>query len=261
MSHATVRMSQLVRHAMIVSSLRARLVNVAGDCLRSLFIAVRDARHCTMEGKRIVSKTSFVAGWIASSVIAVLLAVGIATAIFAQSLPVVLGVAALEGVCLGVVQQMLLRRTEPAVALRWALATMAGAILGRGCEFLLDTAGQAYAVGAWPPIVQGAASGLVIGVLMAFPQIFVLRGHVPGAWRWLAVRGGAWALALVLLFIGTSALGPTYAAAPLVMIAAVATVFAMVAAIVGALEGFVMAGLLRLPNVDRGHHVAPRVEV
>lgn len=204
-----------------------------------------------------MSKTRFVSGWIASSVVAVLLAVGVATAVLAQSLPFVLGVAAVEGLCLGVIQHVLLRRTAPALASRWAAATIAGALLGRACEFLVDTSRQASFVDSWSPIAQAAAVGtlgLAIGVLMAAPQALVLGRHIPGAWRWLAVRGGAWAIALMLLFASGSVLQTLSSAGPLVAIAAMVSIFAAVAAVTGALEGLGMAGMLRLGGRTGASH-------
>jgi hypothetical protein len=198
-----------------------------------------------------MSKAGFVTGWIASSVAAVLLGVGIATLLLAHSMAVVLAVAALEGLCLGGIQQLILRQSNKGQAANWLLATVAGALLGRAAEFLCDTSTQASIVSEWSPVAQAVAVaglGLVVGMIMAVPQYFVLRRHAPQAWRWLLVRGGAWALGLVVLFAAANPLASIGNTPPIVAILAVASVFAAIAAIVGVLEGFGLAAILRIES-------------
>jgi hypothetical protein len=75
----------------------------------------------------------------------------------------------------------------------------------------------------------------------------VLRGHVAGAAWWIFARALAWGVGLPLLMFAASVIAHASSAPPLVLLGIVLTVFAAIAAIVGAIEGLAMDRLLAHP--------------
>jgi hypothetical protein len=86
------------------------------------------------------------------------------------------------------------------------------------------------------------ALGFVVGAVMAAPQAITLRGRVHGPWRWILVRGIAWALALPTIGVASALLVGSVTASTLGMLCIVA----VTAAGLGAIEGVSIATLARL---------------
>jgi hypothetical protein len=91
---------------------------------------------------------------------------------------------ALLGVVLGAAQALALRsRVAP---LPWIGATAVGLAVG----VTVGSAAVDYGTGPADLAVQGAISGAILGVA----QLFVLRGRLPAAWRWVPLTAIAWTL-------------------------------------------------------------------
>src|SRR5687768_8677470 len=91
---------------------------------------------------------------------------------------------ALLGAVLGPAQVLALRsRVAP---LPWIGATAVGLAVG----VTLGSAVVDYGTGPSDLAVQGAISGAVLGAA----QLLVLRGRLPGAWRWVPLTAVAWTL-------------------------------------------------------------------
>ncbi|HEY3471214.1 MAG TPA: hypothetical protein VGL47_39195 [Amycolatopsis sp.] len=126
-----------------------------------------------------------------------------ANASAAVTVPVLLLAGALEGAALGSGQAWVLHRALPALnPRRWIAATAAAAAFA----YLVGLAPSTWAssMTTWPPVllwpvvtVLGVALLLSIGVA----QWLVLRRHVAGSARWIAVTAGAWLLGLAV-FLG-----------------------------------------------------------
>lgn len=195
------------------------------------------------------SSRTIVLGWITVSMIAELLAAGFALVAMATTLGGVLLAAAMEGVVLALGQRLLLR---PAAGRRfvtaWAIATIAGALIGRTLEYAIDVGPAAAGASRWQPVMQifgGIALGLVVGGCMALPQTLVLQRRTARGWTWLVTRAVAWAIALPLLLLAGSLVSAFSATSLSAVGASVLAVVAVAALLAGAIEGTVMASLVR----------------
>lgn len=192
---------------------------------------------------------TIILGWIAVSMIAELLAAGFALVAMATTLSGVLTAAAIEGVLLALGQRVLL---QPAAGRRfvtaWAIATLAGALIGRTLEYGIDVGPAASVASHWHPVVQvvgGVALGFLIGACMALPQTLVLQRRTARPWTWLLTRALAWAIALPLLLLAGSLVTAFSATSLTAVGTSVLTVVAVAALVAGAIEGTVMASLVR----------------
>jgi hypothetical protein len=88
------------------------------------------------------------------------------------------------GLAPGAAQALALRPRVPAAP--WLGASAAGLAGG----LALATAAVAYHTGPVDLAVQGAVSGAALGAA----QALVLRGRLPGPWRWAPLTAAAWAL-------------------------------------------------------------------
>jgi hypothetical protein len=141
-----------------------------------------------------------------------------------------------EGACLGYAQARALRGIVPGVpAGPWVAATVAGAAVAWAFG---ATAGQLPDFGApvWVTVAAWAVAGPVMLLAIGGPQAMVLRGHVPGAWRWVVVNVIGWLFALPATFVaGLFVDESTARAAVLGVFIAAGVVMAMIiAAITGA---------------------------
>ena len=91
---------------------------------------------------------------------------------------------ALLGAVLGTAQALALR--SRVALLPWVGASAAGLAVGVS----LGSAAVDYGTGAADLALQGAISGAALGAA----QLLVLRGRLPGAWRWLPLTALAWTL-------------------------------------------------------------------
>lgn len=173
----------------------------------------------------------------------------------------VLGViagASIEGSVVGTLQWLVLRRPLAGLGwLSWAAATAIGAGIAWALGFLpstiasLLTAAESTQAGGGMALqdvsglaLYGMAAGLgfVAGSILAVAQWWVLRRFVPHASWWILASGGAWALGMVLIFLGMSAI-PTEAMT--ISTAALLVAFVVVAGgIVGAAQGLALIWLL-----------------
>jgi Ca2+/Na+ antiporter len=115
--------------------------------------------------------------------------------------------------------------------------------VGRTVQFGVDTSGVAGAVADWslaPQAALGCALGLFVGGLMAAPQAWVLAEHVERPWRWIGARAAAWGLALPLLLVTADTWLGGVSSVPLGIFATVLAAFAVVAALVGTIEGIAL---------------------
>jgi hypothetical protein len=168
----------------------------------------------------------------------------------------VLAGACVEGGIVGTAQWLVLR--GPLAGLSWIVWAAATAI-GAGIAWALGllpttiislTTATAENASASPPnpselVVYSlaAALGLVAGAILALAQWWVLRRFVPRASWWILASAIAWALGMVLVFIGTSFIPDSGVTASVIPILIAFVVLA--GATVGAIEGLALIWLLR----------------
>ncbi|HZO94180.1 MAG TPA: hypothetical protein VFB22_10415 [Candidatus Baltobacteraceae bacterium] len=200
---------------------------------------------------------AFIAGWAGTVALAETLAVGTA-AVAATTWEAIAAATLAEALLLAAGQRFLLRRTRPGLEARWFLATVAGTLAGRAIHYALDpslqsAAGRSVAAQA----ALGAALGALSGAVMALPQAYVLADRIARrAWWWIAGRAVAWCLGFSLLMLAAAQVA-VVARLPLAsMLAAMIAGFAAIMALVGLVEGVVLARLLGA--VVAGHEAPPR---
>jgi hypothetical protein len=197
---------------------------------------------------------------------AIVVALTVASGLFAALMGIALITAtgAVEGTIVGLLQWSVLRRPFPAIARRdWVLATIAGALvawfLGSLPSTLMDMRaqpGSASGPGQEPsPMLVyalAAGMGLVLGVVLAVPQWWVLRRVVRGAWWWIPANSLAWGVGLALVFVAID-LAQQAGTAPGITLVLGAGLF-VVGATVGAVHGLALVRLAsrrnHLPNPD-----------
>lgn len=188
----------------------------------------------------------FFGGWIGSVILAEIVAVTAATLIQNESAPAVLFVAVVEGLCLGLVQQALLRHRLPLLQNRWFYATVCGVVVARGLQFAIETGPLMSLAYRFPVAAQfgaAAAAGLAVGTIMAIPQFLAFRERIPHAAAWLAARAAGTAVTFVWLLAAQRALGAIDTGL-LLSFAILIAVFAAGAATAGAIEAAVLSRLL-----------------
>jgi hypothetical protein len=180
-------------------------------------------------------------------------------------LAVVIGMC-LEGSIVGTAQWLVLRQALSRLA--WQQWTMATAI-GAGIAWTLgmipstiialnSTSPDAANQPAPEPsalVYYGAAAalGFFAGSILAVAQWWVLRGYVQRAWWWLPANGCAWALGMVLIFVGTSFIPASGITLGIILLLIAFVVAA--GTVVGATHGIVLVWLLR--EQDRLRHTLP----
>jgi hypothetical protein len=150
-----------------------------------------------------------------------------------------------EGAMLGIGQQRALRHVLPVSARAWPLWTAAGAGLAWAIGMLPSTLID-LGTPVWVALALFAPLAPVLLLSIGAAQWFVLRHHLPGAWRWISANAIAWLVALPPTFIAP-ALVPE-GASMAVMIAAWLTGGLVMAATVAALTGLAMVYLLDQPR-------------
>ena len=158
---------------------------------------------------------------------------------------------AFEGLVIGVAQRQVLRTRLPAVR-GWVLATIAGAVIAWAIGMVPSTVMSLVPQepGAAPPqpplalvLLLAAAMGAVAGPLLAAPQWLCLRRVLMGkAWLWLPANAAAWALGMPVIFLGAQADELTSSAAGIAALVGLAIFVA--GAVVGAVHGRILLGLL-----------------
>jgi hypothetical protein len=159
----------------------------------------------------------------------------------------------LEGVVVGMAQWLVLRGSLPDLTGRaWIGATATGAavawMLGMVPSTFLSTIPQGPAVPDTPMsdaliFSLAALMGLVLGLVLATPQWWVLRRQVERAGWWIAANTVAWSVGMAIIFAGAGNI-PTGNVGP----GTVLWLLAMLAgagATVGAIHGVVLVWLVR----------------
>ncbi len=160
---------------------------------------------------------------------------------------------AIEGGVVGWLQWLVLRRPFPQIARRaWIRATIIGAVvawfLGSLPSTLMDmgAAGSDTAV-AEPSLaivlLLAAGMGLVLGLVLAFPQWRVLRTAVPHAWVWLPANAAAWAVGMPIIFALIDVAQRSSSTAVIILTIFVGLFFT--GAVVGAVHGLALVWLAR----------------
>lgn len=174
----------------------------------------------------------------------------------------------LEGTVLGFAQWRALRHWLPGLGARaWLLATVGGAIVAWGAGMAGGTwmgSGAVFAEAPEDPatIALGAAGvGIVAGCLLSSTQWLVLRRVLAHAGYWVPAHALAWAVGMIVSFVG---MGLIQGSMPLALIALIgaATGLAMGAS-VAALTGLALVWLLSSNRAfterdPRGNHRQPR---
>jgi hypothetical protein len=195
--------------------------------------------------------TTVVLGWRVGPELARLS--GFTSALSAGLLAVVLGTV-LEGVVVGVAQELVLRRRLTQLRPRsWIVATAIGAalawVLGMvpSTVMALTSSESASQSSAEPSvlvtIVLAVGLGLVAGPILGIAQWTVLRRLVQRAGRWLWANALAWAVGMPLIFLGMDLV--PWTGQPLVAAVAIYAVCAIAGAVVGVIHGRILVQLLR----------------
>ena len=121
----------------------------------------------------------------------------------------------LEGTVVGTAQWLVLRRPLPETRWRaWVLATAAGAFLAWTLGMIPSTLINVRTdAGTQTPVDEPSAAviyglaflmGLLLGPVLGFAQWLVLRRHVRRASLWMPANALAWALGMVVVFVGVT---------------------------------------------------------
>lgn len=159
---------------------------------------------------------------------------------------------AFEGLVIGLAQRHVLRTLLPSVR-GWVLATVGGALLAWALGMVPSTVANfapqdGEAASFDPPLalvlLLAGGLGAVAGPLLAAIQWLSLRKVLAGkAGWWLAANAAAWALGMPIIFLGVQAHQFTSSAVATAAIVALALLAA--GAVVGAVHGRVLLGLVR----------------
>ena len=178
---------------------------------------------------------------------------GLAGALVAFVAAVLSGV--IEATIVGLAQWWAMHPWLPAVSRRaWWLATLTGALLAYVLGYLPSTimslaatANATAAPATEPPqavvLLLAVGLGAVGGAVLSFAQFLALRGHVAHAGRWIPANMLAWAVGMPVVFWAIDLafkLSSTAAA-----VALMATALLTMGAIVGAIHGAVLVGMVR----------------
>ena len=165
----------------------------------------------------------------------------------------------IEGCVLGYAQWVVLRRVFPEIQRRtWILATLAGALaawflgsLPSSMMGLQSGAESASSEAMQEPstllmMVMAAGMGLVLGLVLAFPQWRLLRKHTSGAAWWFPANSLGWALGMLIIF---SAVDLAYNTGTVAMgIIVMALALLLTGAVVGAVHGWVLVNFPKSTN-------------
>lgn len=182
---------------------------------------------------------------------------------------VVLVAGVAEGGIVGLAQHRVLRSPlADLAARRWVGATVIGALVAWTLGMLPSTilalvaVGSAEVAAAEPPLLLqfGLATvlGLVAGPILGGAQAWVLRDHVPRAWRWLPANAAAWAVGMPLVFLVAGGVPPTWHPAVIVTVAVLT--LGLVGATVGAIHGAMLVRMLADQRPDPTVTVPTRAE-
>lgn len=165
---------------------------------------------------------------------------------------------AIEGSVVGVLQWSVLRGPFPAIARRaWVLATVIGAMVawffGSLPSTLMDMGSQQNEAAIQEPstfivLFLATGMGIVLGMVLAYPQWRVLRQAVARAGIWIPANAIAWALGMAIIFAAMDLAFAQSSPAGSVVILAGALLLA--GAAVGAIHGLALVWLTGQRRVD-----------
>jgi hypothetical protein len=194
--------------------------------------------------------TTLLIGWALAPTIDQL--AGVSVTVVAALTAIALG-ALLEGVIVGVGQELVLRTRLAGLRRSWTVATVIGAALAWVLGMIPSTvAALTSSDGASPataepaPFVQmllAIGLGLVAGPILGVAQWVVLRRFVERAGRWLWANAIAWAAGMPLIFVGMDAV--PWTGHPGVVVLWIYGICATVGALVGAIHGRFLIHLLQ----------------
>jgi hypothetical protein len=177
---------------------------------------------------------------------------GVLAVLVTAVVAIVLGTV-LEGVVVGVAQEVVLRRYVDLLRPRaWTIATAAGA----GLAWTLGMAPSTFMALAAPPaggapmaepstavtMLLAAGLGLVAGPILGAAQWVALRRVVDGAGRWLWANALAWAVGMPIVFLGMDLV--PWTGHPAAVALAVYAVCGVAGLAVGAVHGRVLLTML-----------------
>ena len=172
-----------------------------------------------------------------------------------SALVVVLGSTILEGTAVGLDQWLVLRQLFPKLRWQsWLMATAAGAFVAWTLGMIPSTMmnmseSSAIAGNVDPPAVSNgvmymlaAGMGLVLGPILAWPQWLVLRHHLKRAIWWIPANALAWAVGMVIIFVGANSVPESSLTWTIALIVLASLTIA--GAVVGAIHGLFLLWLL-----------------
>jgi len=159
---------------------------------------------------------------------------------------------AFEGLVIGLAQRHVLRSLLPTIR-GWVLATIAGALVAWTIGMVPSTVSSLMQQGDTSTqletplalvLLLAAGLGAVAGPLLAAFQWLSLRKALPSkAWLWLPANALAWTLGMPVIFLAAQANELTSNATTIAALVALAILVA--GAIVGAVHGRVLLGLVQ----------------
>ena len=126
----------------------------------------------------------------------------------------------------------------------WFLGSLPSSLMGMNAEETAGTTVVELSLGL--VLILACGMGLILGVILALPQWFVLRRHAVRAWSWLPANSAAWGMGMVLIFLGIDVAQRMQNIMGVLMIMVV-TLF-VAGAVVGAIHGLVLVRLERLQD-------------
>ncbi len=174
----------------------------------------------------------------------------------------------IEGTVVGLVQWWAMRRDFPSIPRRaWVKATLVGALIAWFFGSLPSTimslreessqtaqASTAAEPAAWIIYLLAALMGLVLGVILGFPQWRVLRRAAAKAGWWLSANSAAWFFGMPIIFWAMDAAFNTGSLPIGILIIALS--LAVTGAVVGAVHGIALVWLSTKRvrgNIEQNH--------
>ena len=161
----------------------------------------------------------------------------------------------LEGALVGYAQGRVLQSALPSLSIRrWTLWTAMGAgiawVLGMIPSILISL--RSPSAGADKPPFEGpeifaaaALMGIALGPFLAVPQWIELRKHVKRAGWWIAANSAAWAVGMVIVFVGATA--PSETTSLSIIVSTIIVTCLAAGLTVGTLQGLFLLWLIRPP--------------
>lgn len=172
-------------------------------------------------------------------------------AVLASALLFILTGTLCEGVLVGYAQGKVLHERLPRLSLRrWIQLTAVGAGLAWTLGMIPSTIASLHAShqdSGGPPFegpmvfVAAAAMGIVLGPFLGVPQWLELRKHLAQAGWWIVANSAAWAVGMVIVFLGATA--PSTTTPLTIIIPDIAATCLIAGLVVGAIHGWFLLWL------------------